>query len=88
MTDVFAFEQDRVFHPSRTAFAITPHDSNAISPVPKAIYVGGGGNITLRTTEASSDVVFANVPDGAIIPVRARFIRATGTTATNIVGLA
>ncbi|MBN8832091.1 MAG: hypothetical protein J0G94_16060 [Sphingomonadales bacterium] len=60
----------------------------AIDPLPKAIFVGTGGNITLRAADGSADVVFKNVASGQILDVRARFIRATGTTAADIVGLA
>lgn len=86
--DQFAAEEDQVFQPSRITFAITPSDTAALPNLPKAIYVGGAGNITLRSINGAADVVFNAVPVGAILPVRAQFIRATGTTATNLVGLA
>ena len=54
----------------------------------KAIYVGGQGDVTLRAIESDADVTFRNVPSGAILDVRTANIRATGTTATDIVGLA
>ena len=72
--------------PARRAFAITPHDVNALTSVPREIYVGTGGNITLRAIESNADVVFKNVPSGGKLSVRAQYVRATGTTAADLVG--
>lgn len=88
MADRFATQIDSLTQPARDAFAITPHASNEIDPLPKAIYVGTGGNITLRAVGSTSDVLFKNVASGQILDVRAQYIRASGTTAADIVGLA
>lgn len=56
--------------------------------MPKALYVGAGGTVVVRGVDATSDVAFRNVVSGQVLDVRARFIRASGTTATDIVGLA
>ena len=88
MSDAFNVEPDRVERPSRNAFAITPHASNEVTPLPKAIYVGGAGDVVLRSVDGTDDVTFVGVLAGSIIPVRAKFVRATGTTATGIIGLA
>ncbi len=87
MADTFNTEIDTISSPARLAYAITPHATNEIDPLPKAIYVGTAGNITLRTVGGSADVVFKNVLAGQILDVRARFIRAAGTTAADIIGL-
>lgn len=65
--------------------AITPADTDLVQPV-RAIYVGGSGNVKINDT-GNGAVTFYNVPAGVILPVMARRIYATGTTATNIVGL-
>ena len=65
--------------------AITPADTDLVQPV-RAIYVGGSGNLKINDT-GNGAVTFYNVPAGVILPVMARRIYATGTTATNIVGL-
>lgn len=88
MSDKFAIFPDEASHPAREAFAITPHATNAISPLPKAIYVGGAGDIALRCVDSGADVTLVAVPVGTILPVRASHVRVTGTTATNLVGLA
>ena len=73
---------------ARAPFAVLPHDTNEIAIVPKALYVGTGGQLTLRGIGGSTDVVFKNVANGQILDVRAQFVRATGTTASDIVALA
>ena len=65
-----------------------PSDATELAMVTKALYIGTGGNVTVRAVGATSDVTFKNVPTGATIDVRAQFVRATGTTAADIVGLA
>jgi len=86
MTDIFEQERDRTYKASRAPFAITPHATNAIDPIPKRIYVGTGGDITLRGVGGTADVVYKNVGDGVYLNVRPQYIRVTGTTASDIVG--
>lgn len=88
MADRFETQIDSLTQPAREAFAITPHATNEIDPLPKAIYIGTGGNITLRAAGSSTDVVLKSVASGQILDIRARYIRASGTTAADIVGLA
>lgn len=75
------------YGPFGGAAAVTPHDTNAQSTDIVALYVGGAGNITLRTEDRDTDVLFTGVPVGTILPVKATHVRATGTTATAIVAL-
>lgn len=68
------------------AVAVTPSDStNLANGDCRAIYVGVSGDITLDTPNQTS-VLFKAVPVG-ILPVVTRRVRATGTTATNLVAL-
>ncbi|RVU03987.1 hypothetical protein EOE18_13885 [Novosphingobium umbonatum] len=71
--------------PSRKPYAITPHDANALPAIPKGIYVGTGGDVTLRGVDGTADVTYKNLADGAYIAVQARYVRATGTTASNLI---
>lgn len=87
MTDSFANRADTVSAPATRAVAVTPHDANALSDVPKALYVGTGGNLTMRGVNGTSDQLWKNVPSGAILPFRARYVRATGTSAADILAL-
>ncbi|MAQ30845.1 MAG: hypothetical protein CL950_12920 [Erythrobacter sp.] len=84
--DKFADYRDSAEMPSRAPFAIDPHDSRPLASIPKGIYVGTGGDVTLRGIDASSDVTYRNLPDASYIAVRASHVRASGTTASNLVG--
>ena len=79
---------DAATTPSQGPFAVVPHDTNALAVLPKALYIGTGGNVTLRAPGSSQDVVFKNLANGQILDVRASHVRATGTTAADIVALA
>lgn len=86
--DPFAQFSDAVVAPAGAPFAVTPSDATPLPVVPKALYVGTAGNVVLRGVAGSSDVTFRNVAAGQVIDVRASFVRATGTTAADIVALA
>lgn len=73
---------------SRAPYAVTPHNTDALPRVPKALYIGTGGNVVVRGSEASADVTFTNVPSGSYLIVQASHVRATGTTASGIVAMA
>ena len=74
--------------PATDAFTITPHATDELAVFTKAIYVGGSGDITLRPMLGASDVLLRNVPAGSILDIRVRAVRASGTTASNRIGLA
>lgn len=78
---------DSPFQPSRNPFPVVPDDRNELPMLPKALYVGTGGDVILRGVDGAEDVLLRNVASGQIIDVRARYVRATGTTAADIVGL-
>jgi hypothetical protein len=50
------------------------------------LYVGGAGNLAV-VTEAGNTVTFTAVPVGTQLEIRVKQVLATGTTATNIVGM-
>ena len=78
---------DSVTSPSRDWFNIAPSDSADLSFIPKAIYVGTGGDIVVSSSRTNSEVVFRNVPSGALLDIRPAAVKETGTTATDLVGL-
>ena len=86
--DRFQNSSDSLIAPAQLCFAVTPHDVQDLPQVTKAIYVGEGGDIKLRTIDGDADVTFYGVPTGAILDVRIKAIRATGTSAALIVGMA
>ncbi len=87
MADQFLAHGDSVSAPARRAAALAPHDVNALSEVPKALIVGTGGDIVARGVGGGADVTFRNLGSGTLLPFRAEYVRATGTTAQHIVAL-
>lgn len=87
-SDSFAQFSDSVIAPACAPFPVAPSDSTPLPVVPKALYVGTAGDVVLRGVNGTSDVTFRNVAAGQVIDVRAGFVRATGTTAADIVALA
>lgn len=71
---------------ARSAFAITPANSDLNAPV-RALYIGLGGDIAVVTT-INQSVTFVNVQSGTILPISVKRVSLTGTTASSIVGLA
>lgn len=88
MSDRFDSLLDTPSQPARHAFAITPHATNEVDPLPKAVFVGTGGHIVGRPVGSAADVTFKNLANGQILDVRFQYIRASGTTAADLVGLA
>lgn len=86
MPDTFDTMGDSPELPSRTPFTITPDDVAPLPQVVKGIYVGTGGHVVLRGVGGTADVVYRNLPDASYVGVRASHVRATGTTATDLVG--
>ncbi len=86
--DTFESTTDSVISPARSAFAIAPNNSSDLATATKAFYVGTGGDIILRAIGDEADVTLRNVASGSVIAIRVRAVRATGTTASDIVGLA
>lgn len=86
--DNFDTSIDSLIAPARHCFAINPDNGSALSVLPKAIYVGSGGDIVLRAADSVQDVTFVNVAGGTVLDIRALHIRAAGTTASNLIGLA
>jgi hypothetical protein len=87
MSDAFASFADHAAAPAMRALAVVPHDTIGLAAVPKALFVGTGGNLVLRGAGGGADVLFKNVASGAVLPIRASHVRATGTTAADLVAL-
>lgn len=71
---------------AQNAYAVTPSDSTDLAAPARALYVGGSGNVKINDS-GNGAVTFVGVAAGSILPVMARRVYATGTTATNIVAL-
>jgi hypothetical protein len=87
MADPFSNIADQVSAPATRAVAVVPHDGNALADIPKALFVGTGGNVTMRGVGGGADTVWRNVPSGSVLPFRAHYVRATGTSAADLLAL-
>lgn len=72
--------------PASDAFAVVPSDTQEFARTARALYVGGAGDVALRTVDGT-DIVFRALAAGSVLPVGAVRVAATGTTAQNLVAL-
>jgi len=74
--------------PATSLAAVTPHATN---PLPggtcRALWIGGAGDVTILAESDSAPVTIVGVPAGTLLPIRAKAVRVSGTTATSIVAL-
>ncbi len=87
MTDPFKSHESGLTSPARNGFSISPNDSVDLSVTCRALFVGVAGDISVILANDSSSVVFKNIPAGTVLPISAKRVEATLTTATNILGL-
>lgn len=72
--------------PAERATAITPDNDDDLGFLTRFIFVGGAGNLKLDTVGGDT-ITLIGVTTGSVYPIRAKKVYATGTTATNLVGL-
>lgn len=87
MVDNFAGSFAQLDSPASKAFAITPNDSVDLALTTRGIYAGATGDISVILDDDTVAVLFVGVPVGTTLAIRASRVRATGTTAANLVGL-
>lgn len=85
--DRFDSFRDSVSAPARSAAPVEPADGQLLPIVPKALFVGSGGDVNLRCIGDNAPVLFRNVASGSLLPIRATEVLATGTTAADLVAL-
>lgn len=86
MSDEFANLASGLESPAARAFSITKHDSTNFTKNTRAIYVGGAGDVVV-VFDDDSTATFVGVPAGSILPVRAKRVNSTSTSATSMVGM-
>ncbi|MDE1159958.1 MAG: hypothetical protein PW791_17110 [Neorhizobium sp.] len=86
MTDRFAHTQSSLSGPASSGFAVMPSDNAALTETTRALYIGTGGDLTVRMLSGAV-LTLQNVPTGAILPLRTTAVFATGTTAGAIAAL-
>lgn len=65
---------------------VTPHDTNQLTNISRAIWVGVGGNVALLMSDDTT-ITLVGVAAGTLLPVRAKRVNSTNTTATTMVAL-
>lgn len=78
-----SFDQTR---PAANAVAVTPSNSTRLEGV-RALYIGGAGNVAIKSPGNPTAVTFNGATAGSILPVQVEYVMSTNTTATNIVAL-
>lgn len=69
------------------AFAVTEHDTDELAQIPRALFIGTGGDLVVNMADSDTDITFKNVPSGAVLDIQVRRVK-TATTAADIVALA
>lgn len=87
MTDVFNAKSNELTSPASNCFLVTPHDTNELAQVSRAVWVGGAGALNVILAGDTSAVLISGIAAGTLLPIRARIIKSTSTTATLIVAL-
>ena len=79
-----------IMEPASNWRSVTTSDTNLVAQIggryPRALYIGGAGDLVLQGWDGT-DATFAGLPAGGILDVMPKLIKATGTTATNILAL-
>jgi hypothetical protein len=87
MADNFASYQAGLTSPAANGVAIVPDDANDLPTSTRGIYVGTTGDVVAILVGDTLATTYTAVPGGSVLPIRAKRVKATGTTATNLVGL-
>lgn len=86
MTDPLADTPSSLSDMASEGRPVTPSDTADLSLTSRALYVGKGGNLTVRMS-SGNDFSFTGISSGSFLPIRVKQVRATGTTASAIVAL-
>ncbi|WP_419900644.1 spike base protein, RCAP_Rcc01079 family [Roseomonas sp. USHLN139] len=84
MPDLFEDRTSGLDSPFTDFVSVTPSDTVDLPTRPRGLWIGGGGTVVVQGASGVA-VPFYNVVSGTLLPLRARRVLATGTTATNIV---
>ena len=86
MADLFENHAPGLSAPAADGAPIVPSDAADLPVTSRAIWIGAAGDLAVELAEGGA-VVLAGVPGGTLLPLRARAVRATGTTADALVAL-
>lgn len=86
MPDRFETMANGADSPATHGFPIVPNDSTDLQEITRAIYVGAPGTVVLVLL-SGAELTLAGIAAGTILPLRVRRVKATGTTASSVIGL-
>ena len=86
MKDDFQNHTVGLSSPATACEVITPNDITELSYATRGLYVGGQGDVALRLVSGDT-ATLVNAQAGAFYPVRVIQVLATGTTASNLLGM-
>lgn len=72
--------------PAIGAATVTTSDTTNLTTTSRAVWVGGGGNLSVEFY-SGSQVTIENIADGTLLPIKVVRVNATGTSATSILAL-
>ncbi|QYU66503.1 hypothetical protein J4558_16160 [Leptolyngbya sp. 15MV] len=65
VNDPFAGIADTPTSPARQAYPVVPHDEHALPRLPKALLVGGAGDLVVRAIDSAADTrLTVEIPSG------------------------
>lgn len=86
MLDDFASYETGLTAPAAAAETITPSDTEELAYTTRALFVGQDGDVSV-TFKSGDTVLLRNLQGGVVYPLRLTAVLASGTTATDLVGL-
>lgn len=86
MPDRFDTHAASLDGPASHGFSISPSDASDLPETTRAIYVGTPGDLAVDLA-SGANLTFTNLASGTILPVRASAVKATGTSASDLIGL-
>ena len=72
--------------PANNAAAITEHETTYVDPYPRALYIGGAGDLVVDMVGGQKAVTFTGVAAGTIMPIRITKLR-TASTVSAVVAI-
>ena len=89
--DIYEDEPNGFGAPALNGEEVTPHDTNELTFVSRALWVGGAGTLEVVMVgdgaAGGQQLTIAGIPAGTLLPLAVKQVKATGTTATLIVAL-
>lgn len=75
---------NKVTYQAIKAVSITADNDNDLDIIGAIIFVGTGGDLEV-TTVSGDTVIYKNLPDAYTLPVQVRRVKATNTTAQDLI---